>query len=47
MTKIENLAGRLEDIIKARVIKIKARENRNRFKYLKTKHSWHLVDPSP
>jgi len=21
--------------------------NKNRFKYLKTKHSWHLVDPSP
>ena len=21
--------------------------NKNRFRYLKTKHSWHLVDPSP
>jgi len=23
------------------------RRNTFRFKYLKTKHSWHLVDPSP
>ena len=22
-------------------------KNKIRFKYLKTKHSWHLVDPSP
>jgi len=53
MTKIENLSGRLSEITKGRIIleeiikAREARENRNRFKYLKTKHSWHLVDPSP
>ena len=45
--KITNWNKREDLTIKLRSIALLNIHDREQFKYLKTRHSWHLVDPSP